>query len=1121
VTVTPNPGVAPERSPYTNGYAAFFTVKNTGTQSDTYTFSCGASSNVTCLPPVPISATLGPGNSTSVQVTYNVGAQGAGWVQLTAEGANGVGNGAQTIPVGRTLLVTPDGAVEPTRRANTGSDSTVFTVRNADRVSLTYSLTCTGSANVTCGTVNPSSLTLAAGVSGSVTVHYSVGPAGTGTLSLTAASGNISDAGSYTVPVAAPGGALVDFRPYNYAKQDYGLCAVGCFATVYAQSTVPYFSLDAPRSVTLVYNSDRVNPRPFVHVEVTPDTGYTPTEYQLQVKVNGAFVTFVNGDQTLRFAYPGRSTVRLGAQFDASAYATNVYPMDILVSAYYAGSQSLITTSLTTKLVVVNETGSAIAAGWTLGAIQRLYIQSDSSALITEGEGSAVYFAKVGGSWVSPAGEFSIFGWSAVGGTTFARTYPDLSQALFDNAGKLVQLRDRFNNVTTIVYDGNGRVSQIKDPMNLALTLGYGATGLATIQDPSSPVRTTTVTVDASRKLTAIGDPDNDSTKFVIDATFQLWKVIDRRGDTTQFGYDSPNSSHKLTFITYPKVAIFGAGTVSPTESHYPWQTVGVPYASTAITPATAPLADTIRARIVDSRGYTSVLQVDAFGAVRRVDDALNRTTTFTRDADSRMVRDSSPPGHIVRRSWSGPNLMQVWDSTTGRTINYVYETTWNQLTQQVGDADSAWSYWSGGKVDSTRVGKASQPVTKYTYDSRGRLLTATDPGGHQTSRTYDTGNSWMNTASVIAVGGTTSFTYDGAGRVATTTDPYSHSTTVQYDAVNRTAKTIGPLVDTTIFTYDSLFLRQVRDPIGQVYQLAHNALGWLVARTDPAGRQDQYQYDKNGNMRQWINRRGQTIAWGAYDALNRRTSVTADQKTTTFLYDAHDGYTAAANGESTDTLKLDAAGRPAYQVSVRAGTRYELQSTYNIRDLRTALQLNVPWTATIGYHYNAYMQLDTLTDLAGGQTAIHRDGDLLPDTLSLPSGLGIAGRYPAPHGTGEVSFTDGAVNYAIGKRYDYNNVGQVADRYNVRMDTGREFRYDALLRVSAFLDFFLDCGVDTWDSIHGYGCSAPVKTYQSNQEFYTYDKVGNRTDHGADVSPDLGQVRIGGSPLRSAPPRG
>src|SRR6266545_258662 len=89
-----------------------------------------------------------------------------------------------------------------------------------------------------------------------------------------------------------PGAPVVDATPYNYAKQDYNLCAVSCFATVYRQSTTPYVSLDEARSVTLVYNSDRVNPRPFVHVEVTPDTGYTPTEYQLQVKVNGAFVTF-------------------------------------------------------------------------------------------------------------------------------------------------------------------------------------------------------------------------------------------------------------------------------------------------------------------------------------------------------------------------------------------------------------------------------------------------------------------------------------------------------------------------------------------------------------------------------------------------------------------------------------------------------------------------------------------------------------------------------------------------------------------------------------------------------------------------------------------------------------
>jgi len=1095
--VTPTPPTAPERAPYTTGYSAIFWVKNTGTESDTYTLSCNGSSNVDGVS-CPLFASLSPGDSTDVLVTYNVGVQGVGSVQLTAEGNFGVGSGTQTVPVGHTLHVTPHGAVDLTRRANAGETySASFTVRNADKAQRTYSLSCTASGTVTCGTVTPTSLPLAVGASGSVTVSYSVAAAGTGTLSLTAANGDITDVGSYTIPVASPGGPLVDFGPYNYAKQDYSLCASSCFATIYAQTTVPYFSLDTPRSATLVYNSDRVNPRPFVHVEVTPDTGYTPTEYRLQVKVNGAFVTFVNGDQTLRFAYPGRTKVRLGGQFDASGYTTGVYPLDILVSAYDAGSQSSITTSLATKLVVVNETSSAIAAGWTLGGIQMLYLQSDSSALVTEGDGNAVYFTKVGASWVSPAGDFSLFGRSVVGGTTFARTYPDRSQALFDNTGKMVQLRDRFSNVTTIVYDGSSRVSQIRDPANLALTLGYGANGLASIQDPATPVRTTNITVDASRKLTTIADPDNVSTTFVIDGNLQLSKVIDRRGDTTTFAYDG--LSRKLTSTTYPKVPIFGAGTVSPTTSDSPWQHVGVPYSSTATTPATPAGADTVRARVTDARGYVTVLQVDRFGAVTRIDDALSRTTRYTHDGESRIVRDSVPSGHIVRRTWSGPNLVQLWDSTTGRTINEVYESTWNQVTQVFGDADSVWNYWSVGKLDSTRVGKAAQPAGKFTYDGRGRMLTATDPGGHQMSRVYDTGNNWMNTASETVVGGATSVAYDGVGRDTATTDPFGRRTRFQYDALNRTTRTIGAVADTTLLTYDSLFLRQARDPIGQVYQFTHNALGWLVARTDPGSRQDQYQYDQNGNVRQWINRRAQTISWAAYDALNRPTAVTADGKTTSFSYDLQDRFTAASNPESTDSLKLDAAGHPVYQVSVRAGTRYELQSAYNIRDLRTALQINVPWADTISYHYNAYMRLDTLTDLAGGRTPIHYDNDLLPDTMSLPNSLGVVGQYPAPHSTGQLTFTDGAVNNTIGVLYNYNSLGLVAERYNVQFNHGREFRYDPANRDSAYLDFTTSCDVDTWDSIHGHGCSVPLtKTYQSNQEFYSYDKVGNRTDRGA-----------------------
>jgi hypothetical protein len=260
------------------------------------------------------------------------------------------------------------------------------------------------------------------------------------------------------------GTPVVDASPYNFDKQDYSRCASSCFAATYGQSTVPYFSMDMPRSITLAYNGDRVTPRAFVHVNVRPDPYYagTPAEYQLQVKVNNALVTFVNGEQTLHFAYPGdTSTVRLAAEFYDSTLATGVYSMDILVSSVYGST--LITRDVVTNLAVVNEANSSIARGWTLLGFQKVFIQGDGSALVTEGEGSAVYFKKQSSAFVSPAGEFSQLVTSNLSGTSgWARVLPDSSKIVFDNTGKMVQLRDRFNNVDSIKYDGSARVTQIK-----------------------------------------------------------------------------------------------------------------------------------------------------------------------------------------------------------------------------------------------------------------------------------------------------------------------------------------------------------------------------------------------------------------------------------------------------------------------------------------------------------------------------------------------------------------------------------------------------------------------------------------------------------------------------------
>ena len=72
---------------------------------------------------------------------------------------------------------------------------------------------------------------------------------------------------------AEPRDFISDISLTNNDFQSTALCRESCFAATYAFSTVPFFTLDEPRSVTLSYNGDRAFPRPFFFVTVAPDYG--------------------------------------------------------------------------------------------------------------------------------------------------------------------------------------------------------------------------------------------------------------------------------------------------------------------------------------------------------------------------------------------------------------------------------------------------------------------------------------------------------------------------------------------------------------------------------------------------------------------------------------------------------------------------------------------------------------------------------------------------------------------------------------------------------------------------------------------------------------------------------
>jgi hypothetical protein len=83
--------------------------------------------------------------------------------------------------------------------------------------------------------------------------------------------------------------------------------------------------------------------------------------------------------------------------------------MEILLSSKIGGS--LYTNRWITTFLMIDEAANAVGRGWTIAGVQRLFAQTDTSVLILEGNGSAVYFDWQGGvppnQFFSPNGEFS------------------------------------------------------------------------------------------------------------------------------------------------------------------------------------------------------------------------------------------------------------------------------------------------------------------------------------------------------------------------------------------------------------------------------------------------------------------------------------------------------------------------------------------------------------------------------------------------------------------------------------------------------------------------------------------------------------------------------------------
>jgi hypothetical protein len=142
---------------------------------------------------------------------------------------------------------------------------------------------------------------------------------------------------SYTSP--PPPSVAIDLNPHNGYNRSAALCAVACFNVVASYSIPAYWTLDAPRSVTMMYSSGQVESRHTVQINVTLAGGDNPpTQASMRLRrPDGTYVTLTNG-QTEQFFPASTGTQRLAVQFEDSTLATGAYSYTVVARGYWGGS---------------------------------------------------------------------------------------------------------------------------------------------------------------------------------------------------------------------------------------------------------------------------------------------------------------------------------------------------------------------------------------------------------------------------------------------------------------------------------------------------------------------------------------------------------------------------------------------------------------------------------------------------------------------------------------------------------------------------------------------------------------------------------------------------------------
>jgi len=870
-------------------------------------------------------------------------------------------------------------------------------------------------------------------------------------------------------------------------------------------------TLGVARDLTLHYRSTSADVQPIIPVDAALSQrvlGAEPQTFSARLTIGGV----QQGAEVFWNAGLPGSVSRLGVQFDAFSLATGRYPYELMLFSNYPFSS--IGGATRGQVLIRNERGSPLGAGWSLGGVHRLHVNKDGSLLLSEGEGATKLFTP---GPLSPTRPINVL---AVDTNSGKDCNPPRGSALPAWDYRLVKQLTGLQ-VTEVTVEAFATINLLAfDVLYIAETFQDGCVTIAaqaTLDALAARKADIAAFLSSGRGVVALSEPIGQGLLAWLPNTLRPTLFLDAQGHIVH------SDVIRILDETHPVLsAVTSAGLSNWGQSAH-----GVfadPGGLRTIVTDDQGRPVTLVGQLNGGRIVVTAQDPEFHNFFGRTDqdqaDFVSNAIIFAAGDQAQIDTFVGPPGDFA-------TLAKNTDGTFTRTLKEGTRYEFNAQGLQTAVVDrngNTTTYAYDGSGNLTTITDPAGQVTTLSY-SGNRVSSITDPGGRITQFEHD-GEANL-TAITYADGSRETFSYDPQHRLIQRTDARGKVYQYAYDYAGRFSQATLPtgevrtLMPTQRAAVPNLAAGQgtkenpaplatpnppatFQDGNGHTSTFTLDQLGRITKQTDALNRVTAIQRDANGNPIQ-ITRPNGAITTMTYDAKGNLLTTTeqAIGATTTFAYESTFNQVTSITDplNHTTTITYDAKGNP---LTITDADNKVTTLTYDSRGLLTSTKDALDQMTTLGY--DAQGRLVRTTDPLNRTTTLTYDGAGNVATSTDALNRVTSFEYDAFNRLKKV--TDPLTGVT---QYTYDGNGNLLSVKDAKNQT-TTFAYDARNRLASTTDPLGKVETYTYDGAdnlltrvtpkgdtisfaHDAVNQLLSKTLPGSQvTSYTYDAVGNLT---------------------------